>query len=75
MIGKVLSSVTIPQNGAIVHAHDKGRGLRGAPAAKGPLLPTPVESQRKVQLLEAPFENLARISALHPRSFLSCFSI
>ena len=69
VLGKVLSSATI------VHAHDKGHNLRGAPAAMGPPLPTPVESQRKMQLLEAQFENLARISVLHPRPFLSCLSI
>lgn len=73
VVGKVLSSVTIPQNGAIVHTHDKGHNLREAPEARGPPLPTPVESQRKVQLLEASFENLARISALHPRSFFVLF--
>lgn len=71
VVRKVLGSVTIPQNGATVQAHDKGRSLKGTPAAKGPPLPTPAESQRKVQQLE----NLARISALHPWSFLSCLSI
>lgn len=53
--------------------HEKDRNPRGAPAAKGPPLPTPVGSQRKVQLLEAPFKCLARISALHPRSFFVLF--
>lgn len=76
VVGKVLSSsVAVPQHGAIVRAHDKGCTLGGAPAAEGPSLPTPAGSQRKVQPLEAPFENLARISALYPRSFLSYLSI
>lgn len=48
VVRKVLSSVTTPQNGATVQAHDKGRNLKGAPAAKGPPLPTPAESQRNM---------------------------
>lgn len=43
--------------------------VRGAPAAKGSPLSAPVKSQWTVQLLEAPFENMARISALHTLPF------
>lgn len=30
VVRKVPCSVTVPQNGALVHAHDEGRNLRGA---------------------------------------------
>jgi len=75
VVGEVLSSVPVPPNGVIVHAHAQGRHPRGAPAAAGPPLPTPAESQRKAQLPEARFENLARVSALHPRYFSSCLAV
>lgn len=49
----------------------RGHNLGGAPAATCPPRQTPAESQRNMQLLEAPFKNLAWISALHPWYFFS----